>query len=588
MLQADFLLTANREDIDASDWNKTLLDQIPAALLHAVYDFNNGELRYSWLCYLPTRPYRDDFFRDLPAETTRHFSKQPILESFDGTLMSPAELTYVPERFTDAIGMPLIPQKYTSFHYLSKKYPSKYESELKYLGLAIMSPESFLESLQSFICKTPNEFQKMPAKWHSHLAKALHSLIIESEVYKHAIAELEIIPLRDGQWVSSQVQTLIFPLQDDKLAIPKALGVFEIHPDAESDSIRRHLLIVLGARESRTEDILALIFRRHEDDTFRPETLAADDLISHVMFLYHVNYDRNSRNHELWFITEGGSCHQGFQTYVDAVPGALFSAGEMLRGHRHKTCFLHKGYTEAFELATPLGAPPDQWRKWLVQNLNVASVPRLVTPSRLKTEPFTLSNEFQYIVAKFPSSVWLALIKYHWQHYSPFIVPKNLPQDELSKEDEEWIKSQAEVRKILSEMDVQCLSSMTAKLGQTVLPRGVFLSQSGWSKGAPKLKNELSLGEITSSTDLTNVMPSFLLLDVPNSNHEEWNILKHLGVITELGADAFLGCLRRLRETQTTKEYVSKVYDQLQSCMRETEKDVIRLENFLFNVKQPY
>lgn len=44
-IQSDFLLIANREDIDSSSiWNHCLLEAIPRAFLDVVQEFNNGDM----------------------------------------------------------------------------------------------------------------------------------------------------------------------------------------------------------------------------------------------------------------------------------------------------------------------------------------------------------------------------------------------------------------------------------------------------------------------------------------------------------------------------------------------------------------
>ncbi|KAH6663691.1 histidine kinase-like ATPase [Halenospora varia] len=49
VIHADFLLVANREDIDfSSTWNQMLAKGIPSAFLHAVNEFNRGKFRYTW------------------------------------------------------------------------------------------------------------------------------------------------------------------------------------------------------------------------------------------------------------------------------------------------------------------------------------------------------------------------------------------------------------------------------------------------------------------------------------------------------------------------------------------------------------
>jgi hypothetical protein len=77
VIQADFILLANREEIDSgSDWNRVLLKNIPKALLAAINYFNTGPFRFSWLRYLPLRQETDDFFQNIWPNTQEVLSRE--------------------------------------------------------------------------------------------------------------------------------------------------------------------------------------------------------------------------------------------------------------------------------------------------------------------------------------------------------------------------------------------------------------------------------------------------------------------------------------------------------------------------------
>lgn len=145
LLQADFLLIASREDIDSSsEWSAALLRCIPTAFHRAIEEFNGGDFRYSWLPYLPCRPYVADFFRELQKDTLGLLYRSQILESVDGVLRPPSELVYVPDNFTDKEGNPLIPTNGTSVKYLCSKYPPGDRYRLLDLGVQTLSTEMFI------------------------------------------------------------------------------------------------------------------------------------------------------------------------------------------------------------------------------------------------------------------------------------------------------------------------------------------------------------------------------------------------------------------------------------------------------------
>ncbi|KAF2119069.1 hypothetical protein BDV96DRAFT_643225 [Lophiotrema nucula] len=230
LLQADFVLIASREDIDSSSpWNNNLLGLIPKVFHGAVKEFNKGSFRYSWLPYLPTRPSVADFFQSLEQEIVRILSNSPILESFAGVLTPPRELIYVPERLSDENRVPLVLTPTTSSIYVSSKYSSNDLYRLQQLGVTSLSTEKYIIDLDNFISEYPDDFKNKPQHWHSRLAEVLMMSIARSKNYQDVVSALHIVPLRDGRWVASKDENLLFPSRSKPLIIPNGIDVVEIH-----------------------------------------------------------------------------------------------------------------------------------------------------------------------------------------------------------------------------------------------------------------------------------------------------------------------------------------------------------------------
>ncbi|KAL0929873.1 heterokaryon incompatibility [Colletotrichum truncatum] len=79
LLQGDFVLTANRQDIDDNAWNRTVRDGIADAFAIAVGCFNDfsGFLQYQWPYYLPGENM-SDFFKPLINEIHLKLAHQPL------------------------------------------------------------------------------------------------------------------------------------------------------------------------------------------------------------------------------------------------------------------------------------------------------------------------------------------------------------------------------------------------------------------------------------------------------------------------------------------------------------------------------
>ncbi|KAF2269756.1 hypothetical protein CC78DRAFT_452837 [Lojkania enalia] len=546
LLQADFVLIASREDIDSSSqWNKALLEMIPKAFHGAIQEFNRGPFRYSWLPYLPSRGTVADFFKRLEENVLKILSKSPILESFAGVLTPPRELIYVPERLCDESGTPLILTPETRSSYVSNKYPSSDRYRLMQLGVTPLSVEDFIKDLGKFILEYPEDFQGMPESWHSRLAEVLASSIMSSKDYQNAVSNLQIVPLRDGRWVAPREENLLFPSRSKPLIIPNGIDVVEIHPEAEADYYRRQLFMILGAKDFRAEQICEIIIKTQEKESFRPENLSRKGLISHVEFLFKSGW-KNGNERDLWFVSEtNGYCH-GSEAYINSdLP---YSAKLLFAEAREKFPFLHPDYYEAFpeKGANPEakldGENAETWEKWLVNHMNVAQIPRLATPSL--RPPFLLSPDFNFLVKKYPSSEILLLLRYHWKYYSKWIVTR-----ETQKLKEAWDLSQRQLKSKISSLEVKCRRGLVHPLHQTFLP--------------------------VSSLQLESFV-SVPLLDVPEPDHDDWDYLKHFGVVVELDANFLVECLRRLKSTGTTRKQVSQLYGHIAMWITPDNAGVIR------------
>jgi hypothetical protein len=506
-----------------------LLNFIPHALHGAIKEFNRGKLRYSWLPYLPFRPDVSDFFQRVEEETLDLLHRSPILESFAGELTPPRNLTHVPESFTDKDGKPLILTQSTKSKYLSHKYPSRDLSRLLHLGVGSLSTESFIEDLRSFISGHPDDYQGMPEKWHSRLAEVLVSSIIRNKLYRDAFSALKIVPLRDGQWASSNSGSLLLPSRSESFLVPKGINVLEIDPRADTDYFRRELFVALGAKEFQAERICGIIIRIHEEAELQPNTLSTSDLISQLVFLYETGW-KNAERRDIWFTTESGSYCRGSQVYMDSdVP---YSAKSMFAQNRAEIPFLHQDYYKAFSSITAPSKPPLEtggWQEWLAEHMNVAQIPRLAAPPI--GAPFSTSRDFQFLLNTHPSTELLLLIRHHWNYYSRWVVHK-----ERRIKAADWDISQEKIRDKISYMEVKCRHGLVKPLNQTFLPLSSM-----------KLEKFVSVP----------------FLDVPEPDNDQWDYLKHFGVVVELDAVFFVEYLRRLKNVCTSREQVSKLYEQI-------------------------
>ena len=123
LVQADWLLVANREDIEReSDWNKNIRDNLVDILIQAVHILHETPLRYLWPSWLPqTKGIMKHFFYPVFSRLNDRLKKEPVLESLDGSLITPSSAVSLPEIYkVDAV--PLVPQMDASVAYLATGY----------------------------------------------------------------------------------------------------------------------------------------------------------------------------------------------------------------------------------------------------------------------------------------------------------------------------------------------------------------------------------------------------------------------------------------------------------------------------------
>jgi len=520
LLQADFLLIASREDIDSSSaWNQRLLSVIPEAFVSGVRELIKGELRYTWMRYLPERPHFFDLFERLESEILQLLSFEAVVESLAGHITVPTDLRMIPDLFCDADRKPLVQSTKTELHYLSSKY-SRADSEwLLRIGVQALSPREFLQDLISIVSEQPKIFMNKPPEWHRRLCRALISLIHNDMTMKFEISRLPIIPLQDKRWIPANRGIICFPNQakrQEGWTVPKGIGIFEIDPATSEDHFRQTLYTMLGVREFSKELVCDAIVRLLEQPRYNLQTGKPRTYASLLAFLYKSNW-KNNQDHQLWLVTDEGKHFLSCNIYMDHAD--ILSASVFFLRSRESVCFLHPRYADYF--------PDDEdFRKWMIQNFKLACFPRLVQYTSQSS--FEISGDFKTIRETAPPVKILLLLREKWEHYSKWFLEDEEATDGTVEE------SKAELRAIFSDIRVSCRGGKTARLKDTVVPLG---------------------GMFPDEID------SLFLLDIPESQDPRWKYLSCFGVVTEAGVGPIIQCLRHIRDSEAgSAERISELY----------------------------
>jgi hypothetical protein len=287
-------------------------------------------------------------------------------------MVKPSSLTHVPMNpFADGEGVPFTLSPHTAAGYLSLKYPAWAIEATSSIGVSQLSPREFLADLHSAITRDLISFRTRPAIWHSQLARTLIKISTDAELMC-LIKDICLIPLHDGNWSSAKGQSLFFSKSETSLEIPSGIEVLIVDSTAESDPNRRTLFTSLGVKAWEAPEICRLVLKVHESSDFDPKSLTVDQLISHAAFLYKASW-QPPKNADLWFATMQDERCMGRKLYI---PGSIETNSPLARIFaqlQKQFAVIHNDYLKAF--------PSDaDWPMWLVNNLGLSKVPRLITP----------------------------------------------------------------------------------------------------------------------------------------------------------------------------------------------------------------
>lgn len=486
--------------------------------------------------------------------------------------------------FADGEGIPFTLNSQTATTYLSLKYPVWASEATATIGVSPLSPKEFLQDLSLAVTQDPTTFRARSAIWHSHLAETLAKLGSDLELLS-MIKDICLIPLQDGTWTSARGHVIFFSKGESSLKIPSGIEVFSIDSTAECDPNRCKLFNALGVKRWEAQEICRLVLKIHASSDFKPKSLTRDELVSHAMFLYTAKW-QPPKTADLWFATIQDERCQGRKLYIPGSIKGNSPEGRIFSQLKEKFAVIHNEYLEMLPL------DPD-WTPWLVDNLGLSMVPRLITP-HIDPEPqpvktseapemehtdvlasgnltiqdyhtqspllddqkktrlhvvqppqniFALSEEFIFMFRKCNTSDVLQLIRDNWHHYSKWIDGAHMKWQNAG-----FLESSAHLKNTLSNFPVQSAKG-PMPLRETVLPM---------------IDPELDEGRDSPA------------LDIKDPHHPEWTLLSYFGVIMKGDIEYYLRCLIAVSETPFPEiDKVAYIYEQIQIGYKGNE-DLIR------------
>ncbi|RMZ72001.1 heterokaryon incompatibility [Pyrenophora seminiperda CCB06] len=585
-VQSDFIVTASREKIDSNEWNLHLVHILPVAMIEAIKQFKDcggSPLRYSWPLLLQFEKGELDIFNSLPGMLQATLSETAILEDFQGNLMPPSKLMHVPEEFMATNGTPLIPSEYCTRRPLNTRYLVGSDSVLNVLqrlGVETQEPPGFLRDLRNFMTEAPTRFRKMPVTWFNQLCDALMTLL---KGHREEIADLDIVPLAGGNWVSPSAGYCYFITeQSNNLSFPTSIpNVYMIHPDVLKNPPHAGLLRAIGIKDGTPTDLCKHIVNEHAEYSreltwSEPHQLldklktlyCTKDLVSQMEFLYRSGWTpKKSKYYEapdLWWTDEDGEFCRSRDIYIRS--SERHSASSVSDKCKTRLHFLHPSYMKAF------GNEPDGM-EFLVKTVKLRKMLRLATTS--DGFQYSMHKDFKSLSKEYPMRI-LHMLRETWRFYGPWFVQSggNTHGDAPSLLDD---SSKEELTKAIRDMVVPCHSGdwpIEVKLGEAYLPRKNLLGfcDANTLERCRRSTEQciichtlMPLQSKRGSQERRGAVPVDRLLDVSDPDEPSWNFLEDFGVITKLKASVFIKQLKQTRGRNASHAQMDTIYMHLEN-----------------------
>ncbi|CZR59369.1 uncharacterized protein PAC_09261 [Phialocephala subalpina] len=545
ILQADFLLTANREGVETSNpWNETLRNGFINAFEEAATNFNQTSLQYKWIRYLPEPSNSTGFFEILKRGIRDALVVKPVLRAWDEKPLRPDMALIIPEKFRDQDGRPLTLNPKKEHTYLSKNYSDADFKYLKYLGVKEMTHNDFLTDLGLLLKEYFGDFTKKTSEWQSRLAGVLTNILLDHPI--ECLAGFPLVELRTGKWVSvsPDAEKAFFPGERDR-KVPGGIEMQIVDPKAAQDPARRQLYSKLGVADIENTVVQERIVQLHESWKTHP-SISTYDLIAQIQFLFSTLWV-NNENSPIWIVTEQGQAAKGSEVYIDS-DGPL-SASKVFAENRAGFNFIHPKYLAAHK------ENQDSWIQWIIRNVGVSEIPRLV----LNNAPSTLSKDFRFIIKSSLSERWLHILCVHWAEYEVWLKAKEVEAETTEPSGgnvpAKAIETPTDQDRLVSELRdtmVTCRDKKQYRLHETYLPLDEFIYASS-GKGP--------------------------LLRIKDAENTRWQNLGLFGVGVKNDFKFYLHWLGTLAGSPAVKRSeVNNLLRQIQArCRKEDEEEVKKL-----------
>ncbi|MHA1381919.1 MAG: sacsin N-terminal ATP-binding-like domain-containing protein, partial [Candidatus Helarchaeota archaeon] len=221
VIQADFILSINREDIiKDNDWNKWLRDSIIEVYLDAVEEFKKSEkMKYTFHNYLPLDEIDDDFFLPVVNGLYSKLREKDCILTETNRWCKPSEVFFTDKEIKKVISNEEVKRNFGK-EYISRKMKVK-KLILQKLGVKNFSIDNL------FTCLENDDWVKnRNAKWFADLFKYLSNKKLSYNQLEK-LRELNIIKLENNELTAINAGIIFFPLKHKNYGFEKELRILK-------------------------------------------------------------------------------------------------------------------------------------------------------------------------------------------------------------------------------------------------------------------------------------------------------------------------------------------------------------------------
>jgi len=504
--------------------------------------------------YIPTDSIGNDYWKELQKSIIKKLKTQKLFlsqqENRNGHSQDddddevewwlPEQLRIVTREYRDEDEPLLQDLTQGKTAYISERYDQTLDLPvLRKLGtLELRLAPDFIDRLsQDMDCEDDSYWRsrEFSSPWRTTMSNLLLKSI-EDPTQKRMLQQMEIVPLQTSKWVRSLHASLFFPTCDG-IDIPGDLNLSLVDEKALENTTLEALLIGLGVSKCRPEQVIPLIEQRYVADA----QIFITTMLHDIKFLFWHNVKVPATGYEIYlaYNEKGeesfwGDVATGSWVYSPEVdyPYSMFRllGSEIPSELEDKIKFPRIEYFEALgQLGLRNGI---SGRDWLMSRAGIMITPRLRHRDELK-----MSAELLYICGKLPQYL-LGVLRNDWTNYS-----KSSTWDKVIRSTKVPILDAQEER----------------ELETTFLPLP-------------------SLRKIVAELDLSQEFCFLAELDhMTEVESVKWSFLERFGVGIKDDLGFWLVLLRRLKQKENIKrEYVFRIYRQLQNFTSEEEVEVLR------------